>query len=168
MAPTRGVDRAGFVPDLRKSSLSAPMTPPAAGWASGPDRPIPLRPFRSARLACRARRMAPVRPAPSLVAPAEGEVSALAFLASRLDNRIHLALFHGLVQGVEHSFGTQALGYRPAHDSATGHVEDAGQVHEPRQGRHVDPALEITRDMDDDEGKGLQQDELDSRCRSFT
>ena len=45
-------DRAGVVSDLRKSSLFASMTPLVAGWASSPDRPIPLRPFRSDRLSC--------------------------------------------------------------------------------------------------------------------
>ena len=118
------------------------MTPLVAGWASSPARRIPLRPFRSDRLACRPERIVPVWPAPSLVVFAKGVVRALAALwVSILDDCIHLALFHSLVQGIEHPFGTQALGYWPAHDSATEHVEDAGQIHEARKGRHVDPAL---------------------------
>ena len=115
MVLTRGIDRVGFVSDLRKSSLFAPMSSLVAGWASSPDRQIPLRPFRSARLDGRVRRMVPVWPTPSLVALAKGEVPAAALLVSMLDDRIHLALFHGLVQSVEHPFGTRALDYRPAH-----------------------------------------------------
>ena len=135
-----GVDRAGVVSDLRKSTLFAPMTPLVAGWASSPARPILLRPFRSNRLAYRGRRMVPVSPTLSLVALAEGEVRPSAvLLVSMLDGRIHLALFHSLVQRTEHSLGTQALGYCPAHESSTEHIEDA-QVHEFRQGRHVQPA----------------------------
>lgn len=140
MVLARGLEPSRFVSDLRKPTLLAPMTPLVAGWASSPDRPIPLRPFRSDRLACRARRMMLVWPTPSLVALAEGEIRApAALLVSMLDHRIRLALFHGLVQSVEHTFGTRALDYCPAPDSATEHVEDA-QVHELRQGRHVQPA----------------------------
>ena len=122
-----GIRPSRFVSDLRKPTLLAPMMPLVAGWASSPDRQIPLRPFRSDRLDGRVRRMVPVWPTPSLVALAKGEVPALAaLLVSMLDDRIHLALFHGLVQSVEHPFGTRALDYCPAHDSATEHASLRG------------------------------------------
>ena len=81
-----------------------------------------------------------VWPTPSLVARAQGEVLALAFLASNLVNRIHLALVPGLVQGVKHSFGTQTLGYCSTYDSVTEHVDDNSHMREFRQGRHVELA----------------------------
>ena len=86
--------------------------------------------------------MVPVWLTPSLVMFAKGDVRALATLwvsMLMLDDRIRWALFPSFVQRVEHPFGTRVLDYCPAHDSATEHVEDA-QVHELRQGRHVQPA----------------------------
>ena len=46
-------------------------------------------------------------------------------------------MFDGHVECVEHEFGAQVPGHRPAHDPAAEHVEDDGQVQESRQGRHV-------------------------------
>lgn len=116
------------------------MTPLVASWASSPYRPVLLRPFRSDRIGCRARRMWPIWLIPPAVALAPGNVGALALLATRLDHRIHLVLAHGLVQGVESPFGTQTHSHRPtrprvSRHSPTGHIKDAGQIHEPRQAR---------------------------------
>ena len=75
--------------------------------------------------------------APSSAALPEGEGGILATLVGVVDDRIWTALLHGHLQGVEHEFGAQVRGHRPAHDSAAEHVEDDGQVHESRQSRHV-------------------------------
>ena len=75
--------------------------------------------------------------APSPAAFTEGEGGVLAALIGVVDDGARAALFDGHAEGIEHEFGAQVPGHRPAHDSAAEHVEDDGQVQESRQGRHV-------------------------------
>lgn len=139
MVLTRVIDRVGFVSDLRKSSLFATMTPLVAGWAPGPGR-IPWRPFRLDALACRGRRIVLVWPTPSRLPLTEHAVATLALVGRMVDDRTCLPLLRGPVPGVQHPFGTQMRSHRPTRPSdsghsPTGHIKDAGQVHEPRQAR---------------------------------
>ena len=134
-----GVSPSRFVSDLRKSSLFAPMTPLVAGWASSPDR-IPLRPSRLDALACRGRRIVLVWPTSSRLPLTEHAVATLALVGRMVDDRICLALLRGPVPGVQNPFGSQMRSHRPTRPrdsghSPTGHIKDAGQVHEPRQAR---------------------------------
>ena len=69
----------------------------------------------------------------------------LAAWVAVVDDRVRAALLSGHVQGVEHELGAQMPGHRPARPRESGDptaepVEDDGQGHEARQGRHVEPA----------------------------
>ena len=74
------------------------------------------------------------------VALAERERSVLRALIRVMNHRLGLALRPGHVQRIKDQFGTKMVGHRPAHDTLAVHVEHHGQEHEPRPGRHVEPA----------------------------